>query len=312
MPQQEDFKNLIDRLETGLIVVNTQRQILLWNPWMTRITGITEAMALDNVLDKVFNKAIDTALIDALEQASQFNLSRRLSHQLHPALLPILQHNNNEPLHHSILVQPLTYKQQPACLLQISNVTNRVRREKHLRAAVEKIRYLAHHDTLTGLANRTLHAINLQKQCDSAAKTNQPFALLFIDLDGFKFINDRFGHDAGDYLLQVTAQRLQKTLVDFGSKADCVARLGGDEMVVLLPKISNADQTITFANHICKILEEPVKWQTNKMQVGASIGIAIWPHQGLTPEALMTSADNAMYLAKARGKGQAMLALNTH
>lgn len=311
MPQQEDFKSLIDRLETGLIVVNAQRQILLWNPWIARITGIAENLALDHVLDNVFNQPIDSALIDALEQASQFNLSRRLSHQLHPSLLPIFQQGNKEPLYHSILVQPLTYKQQPACLLQISDVTTRVRREKHLRAAVEKIRYLAHHDTLTGLANRTLHAINLQKTCATATKTKQSFALFFIDLDGFKFINDRFGHDAGDYLLQITAQRLQKTLIDFGSKAELVARLGGDELVALLPTINNADQVVAFANRVCKVLEEPVAWQEQKMHVGASIGIALWPHQGLTPEALMASADNAMYLAKARGKGQAMLALNT-
>lgn len=311
MPQQEDFKSLIDLLETGLIVVNAQRQILLWNPWMTRITGIAESLALGHLLDNVFNKPIDGALIDALEQASELNLSRRLSHQLHPALLPISQQGNKEPLHHSILVQPLAYKQQRACLLQISDVTSRVRREQHLRAAVEQVRHLAHHDTLTGLANRILHAINLQKTCDSAAKNNQSFALLFIDLDGFKSINDRFGHNAGDHLLKVTAKRLQDTLVSFGSKAELVARLGGDEMVALLPVIHNADQVVTFANRICKVLEEPVEWQHQNMKVGASIGIALWPHQGLTPAALMASADNAMYLAKARGKGQAMLALNT-
>ncbi len=311
MPQQKDLESLINLLETGLVVVNAQRQILLWNPWIARTTGIVESLALDHLLDDIFNKPIDPALISALEQASELNLSRRLSHQLHPALLPIFQKANGQPLYHSILVQPVTYKQQAACLLQISDVSSTVRREQHLRTAVEQVRHLAHHDTLTGLANRTLHAINLQKTCDSATKSQQPFALLFIDLDGFKSINDRFGHDAGDYLLQVTAQRLQKALVDFGSRAELVARLGGDEMVALLPKITNTDETLVFANHLCKLLEEPVEWQHQQMQVGASIGISLWPYQGLTPAALMTSADNAMYLAKTRGKGKAMLALNT-
>lgn len=311
MPQQQDFKNIINLLETGLVIVNSTRKILFWNPCVARITGISEAVALGYRLDDIFKEPIDAALVEALEQASNINLSRRLSHQLHPALLPLYQLSNGQPLHHSILVQPLVYQEQSACLLQISDVSNTVKREQHLRAAMEQVRHLAHHDPLTGLANRALLTIELQKACDLATKNQQPFALLFIDLDGFKSINDRHGHDAGDFLLKTLAKRLDEALKNASEGLGLATRLGGDEMVALLPKVKSGNQALEFANQLCKVLAEPVDWQNQPMQVGASIGVALWPQQGITPKALMKSADNAMYLAKARGKGQAMRALNT-
>lgn len=311
MPQQQDFKNLIDLLETGLIVVNAKRQVLLWNPFIARTTGISEAEALGKPLDKVFDAPIDPALTEALEDAITMSLSRRLAHQLHAKLLPLFQKNSDQPLNHSILIQPVIYQQQAACLLQISNVTNTVRREQHLRTAMEQVRHLAHYDSLTGLANRALLATHLNNACDFAAKNQQPFALLFIDLDGFKSINDRFGHDAGDFLLKTLAERIQTSLALITNGLGVAARLGGDEMVALAPNMANSDLALDFANSLCQTLAKPVGWRGLTLKVGASIGVAMWPNQGLTAKALMTSADNAMYLAKARGKGQAMCALNT-
>jgi len=311
MPLQQDFKNLINLLDTGIIVVNAAQQILLWNPFIARITGISENLALGHSLDAIFNGSIDPALTDAIEQCSEMKLSRRLSQQLHPALLPLVQLNNEQTLHHSILVQPVVYQEQTACLLQISDVTSTVKREQHLRAAMEQIRYLAQHDSLTGLANRSLLVLELQKLCDLAAKTQQPFALLFVDLDGFKLVNDRYGHEAGDFVLKGLAERLKNALTHFSEGLGLAARLGGDEMVALLPNITSSDQALDFANHLCEVLAQPINWQEQSLQVGASIGIALWPKQGESPKALMKSADNAMYLAKARGKGQAMRALNT-
>lgn len=310
MQQQQDYKNLINLLDTGLIVVNTQYQVLLWNPCIARTTRISEATALGAFLPAIFDEPIDAALIDALKQACEMKLSRRLSHQLHPALLPLYQANNQQPLHHSILVQPITYQQQAACLLQVSDVTNTVRREQHLRAAMKQVQYLAEHDTLTNLASRTLLTRHLEEACATAAKNQQPFSLLFIDLDGFKSINDHFGHDAGDSLLKALAQRLQAALVDLQAGASVAARLGGDEMVVLLP-LTQAKQALTLAENLCQVLAEPFTWKDQLLQVGASIGVAVWPKQGTTPKELMTHADKAMYLAKSLGKGQAALSPNS-
>ncbi|GLR64718.1 diguanylate cyclase domain-containing protein [Marinospirillum insulare] len=311
MPLQEDFKNLVNLLDIGVIVLGENHKTLLWNPFIARITGVEKDLALGRSLEDIFNSSLDPALTDAIDQCIEIGLARRLSHQLHPNLLPLFQLNNQQPLHHSILVQPVIYQKQPACLLQIADVTSTVRREQHLRSAMEQVRYLAQHDSLTGLANRSLLVIELQKLYDLVTQDQQPFALLFIDLDGFKLVNDRHGHEAGDNVLQVLARRLQTSLDNFSHNSGLAARLGGDEMVALIPNVSNSDQLFEFASHLCDVLAEPLEWQGQKLQVGASIGIALGPQQGNSPKALMKSADNAMYLAKAQGKGQAMRALNT-
>lgn len=300
---QSELKSLIDLLETGLILVDHELNILLWNPWIARITGISEQQALNNKLNQVFSEAVDPALLDALHQTSEFGLSRRLSHQLHPPLLPLYQKNTGQRLHHSILLQPVNHSGKTACLLQVSDVSSTVRRELHLRNAMEQVQHLAHHDVLTGLCNRNLLNIRLEEACAKASITQQPFALLFIDLDGFKSINDAYGHDAGDALLQELATRLKQAL----SPQDTAARLGGDELIALMLSVTSAEQAITAAEQLCSLLAQPLLWQNHQLQAGASIGVALWPAQGSSPDALLTSADNAMYLAKSRGKGQAVI-----
>lgn len=300
---QSDLKTLIDLLETGLILVDNELNILLWNPWIARVSGISEHQALSSKLDQVFSEAVDPALLDALQQASEFHLSRRLSHQLHPPLLPLYQKNNGQRLHHSILLQPVKHQGQTACLLQISDVSSTVRRELHLRSAMQQVQHLAHHDMLTGLCNRSLLNIRLEEACSKAAAASQPFALFFIDLDGFKNINDVYGHDAGDALLKELATRLQQAL----NPQDTAARLGGDELIALMPSITSPEQAISAAEHLCSLLAKAFHWQGHELQAGASIGVALWPEQGTSPDALLTSADNAMYLAKSRGKGQAVI-----
>ncbi|MBE0508472.1 MAG: diguanylate cyclase [Marinospirillum sp.] len=300
---QSDLKSLIDLLETGLILVDTELNILLWNPWIARITDISEQQALNNKLNQVFSETVDPALLDALDQTREFRLSRRLSHQLHPPLLPLYQKNTGQRLHHSILLQPVTHNGQTACLLQISDVSSTVRREQHLRSAMEQVQHLAHHDVLTGLCNRSLLNIRLEDACSKAAVASQPFALFFIDLDGFKNINDVYGHDAGDALLQKLATRLQQAM----NPQDTAARLGGDELIALMPSVTSAEQAIIVAEQLCNLLAQPLSWQKHQLQAGASIGVALWPEQGTSPNALLTSADNAMYLAKSRGKGQAVI-----
>lgn len=301
---QSDYKKLIELLETGLVVVDAELRVLLWNPWIARTSGIKENDALQNPLPSLFPKPPDQALLDAINQATQFGMSRRLSHQLHPHLLPLYQRQSDQPMHHSIMVQPVSHEGQQACLMQITDVSSTVRREQHLRSAMDQVRHLAHHDMLTGLANRILLSQKLQDACKLATRSGRPFALYFIDLDGFKGINDRYGHDAGDALLRELAQRLMNHL----NEGATAARLGGDELVALLPAITSNDKAMEFAESLCNLMAQPFIWQNNLLQVGASIGVALWPEQGCTPDDLLNSADNAMYLAKARGKGRAVYA----
>lgn len=165
-------------------------------------------------------------------------------------------------------------------------------------AHAQRVEYLAYHDALTGLPNRSLFSKLLTQSLQRAQRYNRRLAVFFIDLDGFKDINDTLGHNAGDRLLQEVANRLKSCL----RESDTVARLGGDEFVVMLPEFS-ADEDITAVAH--KILHATAKPFTllgHGVQVTASIGVSVYPDDGLDEQSLTMNADIAMYRAKDGGK----------
>jgi diguanylate cyclase (GGDEF)-like protein len=164
--------------------------------------------------------------------------------------------------------------------------------------AEAKIQYLAGHDGLTGLPNRTLFSELLNNAIHNARRYQHFFAVLFIDLDRFKIINDTLGHDAGDELLKEVSARLTQTL----RASDIVARLGGDEFVVLLQEISDATQAASAARKILSAVIKPVPIAGQQCRVTASIGICLYPTDAQDEQTLMKNADVAMYRAKAEGK----------
>jgi diguanylate cyclase (GGDEF)-like protein/PAS domain S-box-containing protein len=166
------------------------------------------------------------------------------------------------------------------------------------RGAEEHIRYLATHDGLTGLPNRVWFSELLQLAIHAAQRHDRQFAVLFIDLDGFKSINDTLGHEVGDELLKVIAQRLKQCL----RSADVVARLGGDEFVVLLQDLHGSEDAAAVARKILAAVGEPVEVQDLHCRVTASIGICLFPDDAQDERTLMKNADIAMYLAKEQGK----------
>ena len=161
----------------------------------------------------------------------------------------------------------------------------------------EQIKHLALYDSLTGLANRSLLNEQLQRSIHRARRTAESFALLFIDLDGFKAVNDTHGHDAGDALLVELGQRLQKRF----RATDCCARIGGDEFVILLDDIADEAIAMNLAESILTLVAKPLIWSQHQLRVTASIGIALYPEDGDSAGSLLTRADNAMYRAKANG-----------
>ena len=162
----------------------------------------------------------------------------------------------------------------------------------------DELRDKANHDPLTGLANRRLLDDRLVHALERAARQQTQIAVIMIDLDRFKEVNDTLGHVAGDDLLREVAQRI-KSLV---RSADTVARVGGDEFVVLMEDIASAELAQAVAAKILVELSRQVLLGTNIAQVGASLGIAIYPGAGHTSEALLQAADGAMYEAKAAGR----------
>jgi diguanylate cyclase (GGDEF)-like protein len=169
---------------------------------------------------------------------------------------------------------------------------------KNSRIEEEKARYLAFHDGLTGLSNRALFDDRLNSALAQAERHHRGFALLFVDLDGFKMINDQHGHAVGDEILCAVAERLATAT----RKEDTVSRHGGDEFLCLLLDVDDEDQVAKIVDPIVENISVPCEFGDLRITVKSSIGIAIYPADGKTGEGLIRNADLAMYAAKKANK----------
>ncbi|NRD76801.1 PAS domain S-box protein [Bacillus sp. BRMEA1] len=162
----------------------------------------------------------------------------------------------------------------------------------------ERLKNLAFCDPLTGLPNRRSFSHLLERSIKEAERYGRMLAVLFLDLDNFKWVNDTFGHDVGDVLLMQFAQRLQSVL----RESDVIARLGGDEFIILLPEISTEQDAVAAAEKILDILREPWNVEGQTLHTTSSIGIAIYPENGTASQQLIKRADLALYHAKEQGR----------
>ncbi len=171
------------------------------------------------------------------------------------------------------------------------DITERIENE-------QKIEHLAYHDSLTGLPNRGLFRDRLQHAMTHAKRENTSLALMFLDLDRFKQINDSFGHIIGDELLQAVATRLQEHL----RKGDTIARLGGDEFTIISENIQQAEDAANIASNVVNLMQKPFTIGRQEIFMGTSIGIALYPEDARTIDELISAADSAMYRAKEEGR----------
>lgn len=167
-----------------------------------------------------------------------------------------------------------------------------------IRKVEAELNHLAYHDTLTELGNRHLLQERLALELKTAQLNHTRLGLLFIDLDGFKLINDSLGHGVGDQLLKRLAERINGCL----QQNDLATRLGGDEFLVLIPYLEHPDELSALANTLLAVLREPVELDHELVAISASIGIAMYPDHAETPENLVSAADSAMYEAKSQGR----------
>jgi diguanylate cyclase (GGDEF)-like protein len=174
---------------------------------------------------------------------------------------------------------------------------------KALNESQKNLKHLAQHDSLTGLPNRALFEDRLQQATAQTRRAQSHVALLFFDLDGFKSMNDRYGHHVGDLLLKEVARRIR----DCVRTADTVGRLGGDEFVVLLSYVAHAQDAMRVAEKICIALHQPLALDDQQLVIAASVGVAICPEHGHDAQTLSQHADAAMYQAKAAGGNQVRL-----
>lgn len=217
----------------------------------------------------------------------------------------ILQGNEIQPIEHRIIRKDGTlrwvsdniilYKDLPGNLLSYDGVVKDITDRKQ---AEEKIRYLATHDELTGLPTLRLAKDRILMALEMAKRNRALAAIMYIDLDGFKDVNDNFGHDAGDLLLKEVGKRL----ISCVRKVDTVARIGGDEFLLLITEMQSPDSAELIAIKALQIVSRPIDLNGQQATVGASIGIALYPDHGDDVESLIKQADRAMYVIKNSGK----------
>lgn len=282
---EEHYRLLVEMAQEGIVVVQNQR-LAYCNPAFSQLVGYSPA--------ELAGMDAFSALILAEDVGrAETNHARRLSGGDAEQRYPLrLLHKSGRLLWAETSGVPIVWHGEPATLNIVNDITAR-------KAAEEKVQHLAEHDVLTGLPNRALLLDRLERALAAARREGGLVALLFIDLDGFKPVNDRHGHDVGDALLQGVAARLREGL----READTAARVGGDEFVVLLPGVASVEAAQQVAAKLRASIDRPFMIGQRRLAISASIGIALSPRDGDHPAELMRSADKAMYEAK-RGRGR--------
>ena len=193
-------------------------------------------------------------------------------------------------------IDPNLYSKKDIKLMEF--VSQQIATAIERKQAEEKLKFLSLYDYLTKLPNRVLFYDRMKQEIAYAKRERKKFSVMFLDLDNFKEVNDKFGHDIGDRLLQGVAKRFSKVL----RKTDTICRLGGDEFIILLPRlVQPKENTVDVVRKIFSSLGEPFSIGENQIYVNTSIGIALYPDDGEEGEILIKSADKAMYLAKKEG-----------
>jgi diguanylate cyclase (GGDEF)-like protein len=214
-------------------------------------------------------------------------------------MLDEIQSRDNELREHRLKLEERVAQRTRE--LEIANEQLELSKEQ-AESIASRMEYHAHHDALTGLPNRILLNDRITSELTHARRQQTHAALLFLDLDRFKIINDSLGHAIGDQLLRVISRRLNNCV----REEDTVARLGGDEFMVLLPRISGSTDAGRIARKITACLEDPISCNGHELHITTSIGISIYPYDGADAETLIKHADISMYRAKELGRNKAV------
>ena len=285
---EERFHSTFDLAAIGMALIAVNGNFLQVNNSICSIYGYShEEMLKLNlqmlVHDERYQKMLENHMHNLLtDDESSFQVEVECRHKIEDKAVRVLlsasvvRNSNTEPQYF---------------IIQIQDITDRKFAEKQLN-------YIANHDPLTGLVNRVQFHNYLSDTLSLIKRHESKLALMFLDLDRFKLINDTLGHQIGDLLLQAVSDRLKNSI----RVNDILARLGGDEFIVLLNDISQIDDVAKIARKTIDTLTQPFTLEGNDIVITASLGISIYPEDGEDGQTLLMNADAAMYLAKERGK----------
>jgi diguanylate cyclase (GGDEF)-like protein len=266
---------------------------------------VSQAPSLSGALELLEADQVDVMLLD-VGDGTERDFAAVSQARVRSPLVPVVllsDSDDDELAHRAVDAGARGYLLKPALStgLLVWSLQHAIRNQRiflELNIARERARQLAAYDPLTGLANRSLFGDRLEQAVSSARRSRQKLAVLFLDLDRFKLINDSLGHVAGDALLRSVAQRLRACL----RKSDTGARLGGDEFAILLTNLSKDQDAAHVAEKLLGLLRRPVRIGDEEHMITASIGIATFPKDAGNAEDLLKRADTAMYHAKSAGR----------
>lgn len=298
LEEQHDFlQKVINGIDQSVMVIDKEHNVLLANDAAKKfddknmIKGISQPKCYELSHPQDHSYDCDQhpwPFIDKFDKQKSVQ-------KIHKYITP-----SGEDEYIELTTTPLYNRENELCaVVELGhNITEHLRIQKVLEEQKDELDYQAHYDALTGLPNRVLFLDRLKHSIDIAKRDNNKIALIFIDLDHFKEINDSIGHHAGDYILKKCAKRLKSLL----KNSDTVSRFGGDEFTIILEKIDNDNEIVDIVQRLLHKLREPYFYEHRKLYSGASIGISIYPENGNTDQELLKNADAAMYEAKEKSR----------
>ena len=303
---------MLDALGNGLIVLNPRGEVMLWNAWVVRHSGIAASEALGCTLESVFASGLSLSLISALKNVLTYKLPVVLSNVLHRSPLPLFLHPEDctkDPQHRmpqSLTLVPVRYDSGGTdgflVMLQIADTSNFVKRERVLQSRSEQLSRDAVIDGLTGIYNRKYFDQKLAIELSRAQRQKNPLSLVMLDVDYFKKYNDTYGHPAGDRMLQAIVGAVQAQL---NRLSDVFARYGGEEFIIILPSTDQAGAT-----HIAEKVRQAVSalrlegaCSLVDQQITVSLGATTCDAgEVCSGTELLNTVDKALYAAKHGGR----------
>jgi diguanylate cyclase (GGDEF)-like protein/PAS domain S-box-containing protein len=284
LQQKQFFQALVENIPIAIVFLDLNNQIISVNPAFEQLFGYFEGDLIGSDLDQLISDP------EHLAEARRYTLRAHRGEAVHATARR--QMKNGKPIDVEIFGVPVKVGDGQIGVLALYNdITEQ-------KCTEETLKYLATHDPLTRLPNRSLFYDRLNHALQNAHRIGQYVAVFFLDLDGFKSINDRYGHEAGDLLLQAVGKRLQQQL----RQSDTVTRLGGDEFAFVFENITSQADAAVIAEKLRLELGKPFTVKSHTLHVTPSIGISLAPVDGNDPETLLKNADAAMYKAKDLGK----------